>query len=373
MTNPLELLAIITGPAFLLVRRVWWGVCCAAGWYQAAQAGQTVDDKAAFAMGRSQVIATLAAAGKMAFDRIEWAAIGAGLALAWHKRAEFLRDAARGIVRDCKRFWAWVARRPWDTPTQGLRDYSDTDQRIAMLDEHVPLIGENEQSAELVSGSVIDMERRLDVLRKRLADQTFKSPEDEVREYTQVRTWLEQYYATHPTAAIENRTATGLLSMTPGYQPPRLLGAITGGLSWKLAAASAGLAVLFFGLWRIEDAQHDADEIKLRQAQANEQALTANRKAWVDYATGLRGKITEAKLQSETTSKTIEAERAAVRAAAARERKRQNEIRKVLTGIGGPPAWDGLRTQGEAVSGSDGASEAGSGVRTSAGVPPDPG
>lgn len=239
----LEWMAVVLGPGVIAARRGWWFLCCASGWYQAAQAGQTVDDKAAFAMGRSQVIATLASAGKMAFDRVEWAAVGAGLALAWKNGHEHLRVARKGVQRDLARFWAWVVRRPWEKHEHALPD--DTRQSLAQLDEFTAAEGDD---AAVATGQVlIGLERRRAVLAARLTDVSTPSTVDEVLEHNSIRERLLTHYRENPADAIANQTATGLLSMTPGYAPPRLLGAVAGfGLMPKVALG-LGVAVVALG------------------------------------------------------------------------------------------------------------------------------
>lgn len=372
--NIMEALAIITGPAFLLVRRGWWGLCCAAGWYQAAQAGQTIDDKAAFAQGRTQVISTLATAAKGAFDRVEWVAVGAGLALAWRNGREHLHVAARGVVRDCHRFWAWVSLRHWEKP-EPFELPKETQQRFDMLDEYVPQIGEHPEAGVLTAGVLNDLEQECAVAGARLEDRSTKSTHAELLHHTHIVEKLRTHYRLRPADAIANQTATGLLSQTPGYQQSFLgpVGALASGLSWKLAAVSAGAAALFFGLWHHDEGALGRVKAERDAAAANLTAVAGNRQGWADYAKAEHAKVLAAGEQTRVTAQTIETERKTVRLAAARERARQNELRKVLTGIGGPPAWDGLHTQGEPAASAGNGAEAGGDVRDPARVPTNPG
>jgi hypothetical protein len=153
---------------------------------------------------------------------------------------------------------------------------------------------------------------------------------------------LYTHYRDEPVAA--KMVARGLVGF--GAQevtrPQGLLASVAAGsLAWKAAAGLLASTALFFGLWRIEDAAHDRDEAKLRDARAELKGVRDNRNQWIEAYERERVAAQQASASASQSAKTIEAERASARTRAARERKRQDAIKAALDG-GAPPEW-GLR------------------------------
>lgn len=352
----------VTLAGYLIRWRGPYLACYGYGLFLAAQQGITVDRHAAYEMGKTAILQRGANVAAETFGRIDWKAAWVGL---MHWRAdvhEAFADIGRGVRRDMRKLRDWVLRRH-EPEQRGLATPDDTSQRIAMLDEYAPQVGENENAGELVSGVLFDMEQRRAVLARSLADPTTKSPVADVLEHTHITERLRQHYAANPADAIAMQTPTArLLDMEPP-RPQALFGAtplIAGGLMPYALAGVAGLAALVgVQSWRVDRLKDDND------------ALRATAKAQTATITNYRGSLAErdARISATAQQCVVEIESAqaaklrAEQAAAAEKRRRINVQRATIESGGSVPLADILRNL----------PGAGGGIAASSPADPDPG
>lgn len=222
MINLIEAVPAI-GTGLLVGRRGWYGVCAATGYYLASQSGQTPDSKTAFALGRTQVIATLSSAVKFELAQVEWVKIAHGTAQAWKERRTHAHIAWQGMKRDAGKFW----------PRR--RQKAPSDAALGMLKEHGNIASVTDVD---VAGVAFDLEQRRAVLAAK-PDKTMT----DVREHDHISRQLTAHYAQNPAVAALFAPAA----------PQGLLGSVVGVGASKYLLIALGVSVAFGGVQTLRE------------------------------------------------------------------------------------------------------------------------
>lgn len=331
--------ALFAGPVGYLAKwRLPYLACYGYGLLLASHQRIKVSRQAAYEMGREAILGGAADGVMAAWRAIDWKKVAAGLAY-WRKEMrEAFADVGRGARRDWLRFRAWASGWGVQHRVEPVVP-EETRQRIALLNEYAPQIGETKEASVAAAGVLFDLERERATTVGRLLDQSIESPYSDVLRHTAVTEALNEHYRKNPADAFVMATPQGLMA-----EPPRLLGAVGAGLSFKATLAAGVAALAFLGLWRLEVAHSDKLEADNAQLQANESA----------YATAIKQRDDalaqrDAAIKQRTTNYLNEIDRAngeamkARQAAAAERKRRLDQDKATLAGGGDVPLGDLLR------------------------------
>lgn len=314
----MEWLVFATGPGVLLVRRLWWFSCCAAGWYVGSQQGMALDEKEAFQMGRGHVLQTVALTLSGAVSRIDWRGVWGGLVKAREDFHAHLMAFGKGIWRDMRVAYvhveSFVRRKPSLHP--------NTRHTLTNLENAKKAGGlPSDALAALVAANIEGLHMRLKVLANKPADQRTR---DEIYEHEHIKAQLADHYQAEP-------TIQPLLGVpTPGFSlTPYLLAGMVG---------LGGLVVT--DQWRIGRLHSENAALKDWQKDAKK----ANT-AWVEYGAKVTARLEDQSLRCVAEIDNANNKALAAEVAAAKERRRRLDVQKAtIAGGGDVPLSDILRS-----------------------------
>lgn len=326
MTHWLEAFPATLLASLLGVRRAWWAMCCAAGWCQGVQGGQTLSDKEAFALGRPYVIQTLAQIVRLRLHHVDWRALAAGTWQAlgeWHLHAV---AAAKGVVRDIRVFighaWAIIANLLYRRAKP-----TDAQRAMAMVDRARPLIGSDDGSAgHVVAANVEGLINQRRVTAAKIAAGT--ATKAEINEHTAISGFLVAHADEPPLAPLLG-LPTSPISALP----------------WYIAAASGAAFLAASGVAWERGARLDGVKAKLDTQTRELKAKTASLQTYTEVLARRDSDLTSTRAHCNTEIEHAQSSALKAKQAAATERKRHlHEQQKTLDSGHDVPLGDILRS-----------------------------